>query len=114
MSLRMRSYLNRREKSQAESRDAGKRAKQRAEQSIGKSAKEHSKPVSGVKGCVQACGTPFYLSPELCMGDPYDEKSDCWSLGCLVYELLMLKRPFQVSPTARMVVTDSQPECPTD
>jgi hypothetical protein len=44
-----------------------------------------------------ACGTPFYLSPELCMGDGYDEKSDCWSLGCLVYELMMLHRPFQVT-----------------
>ena len=44
----------------------------------------------------QACGTPYYLSPELCLGQPYDEKSDCWALGCLLYELMTLERPFNV------------------
>jgi NIMA (never in mitosis gene a)-related kinase len=45
---------------------------------------------------VQACGTPYYLSPELCLGQPYDSKSDCWALGCLLYEMMTLKRPFHV------------------
>lgn len=26
-------------------------------------------------------GTPYYLSPEVCEGRPYDDKSDVWSLG---------------------------------
>ena len=46
---------------------------------------------------VQACGTPYYLSPELCLGQPYDSKSDCWALGCLLYEMMTLKRPFHVT-----------------
>lgn len=39
-------------------------------------------------------GTPFYLSPELCQGKPYNAKSDIWSLGCILYELCCLKHAF--------------------
>lgn len=27
-------------------------------------------------------GTPYYLSPEICNGTPYDYKTDVWALGC--------------------------------
>lgn len=40
-------------------------------------------------------GTPYYLSPEVCMGQKYDYKSDTWMLGCILYELCTLKRPFE-------------------
>ena len=40
-------------------------------------------------------GTPYYLSPELCKGEPYNQKTDIWSLGCVLYEMCMLKRPFR-------------------
>ena len=45
-------------------------------------------------GCTQT-GTPYYASPEVWKDNPYDLKSDIWSLGCLCYELLMLKTPFR-------------------
>lgn len=41
-----------------------------------------------------ATGTPYYLSPEVCLGHKYDHKSDMWMLGCILYELCMLRRPF--------------------
>ena len=40
-------------------------------------------------------GTPYYLSPELCEEKPYNNKSDIWSLGCVLYELCTLKHPFE-------------------
>ena len=30
------------------------------------------------------CGSPYYLSPELVQGQPYNDKSDVWSLGCIL------------------------------
>ncbi|XP_046396969.1 serine/threonine-protein kinase Nek8-like [Ischnura elegans] len=39
-------------------------------------------------------GTPNYLSPELCEGKPYGKKSDIWALGCILYELLSLRKAF--------------------
>ncbi|OHT12105.1 hypothetical protein TRFO_03729 [Tritrichomonas foetus] len=39
-------------------------------------------------------GTPFYLSPEICEGKPYNRKSDIWALGCVLYELCCLRKPF--------------------
>jgi serine/threonine protein kinase len=39
-------------------------------------------------------GTPYYISPEVCKGHDYDYKADVWSLGCIIYELCTLRRPF--------------------
>ena len=39
-------------------------------------------------------GTPYYCSPEIWKGQTYDYRSDIWSLGCVTYELSMLKPPF--------------------
>jgi len=42
-------------------------------------------------------GTPLYFSPEICQDKPYNEKTDVWSLGCLLYELCSLSPPFNAS-----------------
>ncbi|KAG5509795.1 hypothetical protein GH5_05664 [Leishmania sp. Ghana 2012 LV757] len=39
-------------------------------------------------------GTPYYLSPELILEQPYDHRSDVWALGVVLYEMLTLKHPF--------------------
>ncbi len=41
-----------------------------------------------------AIGTPYYLSPEICQEKPYNQKSDIWSVGCILYELLTLRHAF--------------------
>jgi len=40
-------------------------------------------------------GTPFYLSPELLRGDVFDGRSDLFSLGCVLHELVTGSRPFR-------------------
>lgn len=39
-------------------------------------------------------GTPYYASPEVWRDQPYDNKSDIWSLGCVLYEMTTLRAPF--------------------
>ncbi|CAD7956838.1 unnamed protein product [Amoebophrya sp. A25] len=39
-------------------------------------------------------GTPYYIPPEICGGREYSFNADVWSLGCLAYELMVLKVPF--------------------
>ena len=49
-------------------------------------------------------GTPYYLSPEICEDRPYGVSSDMWSLGCVLYELCALKRPFEGTSFPSLIV----------
>lgn len=40
-------------------------------------------------------GTPYYASPEVWKDQPYEQKSDIWSLGCVLYEMATLNPPFR-------------------
>ncbi|XP_047226266.1 serine/threonine-protein kinase Nek5-like isoform X5 [Girardinichthys multiradiatus] len=48
-------------------------------------------------------GTPYYLSPEICESRPYNNKTDIWSLGCVLYELCSLRHPFEGSSLRQLV-----------
>ncbi|XP_066239825.1 serine/threonine-protein kinase Nek5 [Saccopteryx leptura] len=53
----------------------------------------------------QTCvGTPYYLSPEICQNKPYNNKTDIWSLGCVLYELCTLKHPFEGNNLHQLVL----------
>lgn len=45
--------------------------------------------------CETQTGTPYYASPEVWKDEPYNVKSDIWSLGCVLYEIISLKPPFR-------------------
>jgi len=42
------------------------------------------------------CGTPQYLAPEVLSDKGYDCTVDWWSLGCVLYELLVGRSPFRI------------------
>ena len=39
-------------------------------------------------------GTILYSCPEIVQSQPYTEKADIWSLGCIIYELMTFSQPF--------------------
>ena len=49
-------------------------------------------------------GTPYYLSPELCQDIPYNDKSDVWALGCILYELCTYKHPFTAKNQGALII----------
>ncbi len=41
-----------------------------------------------------ANGTMPYCSPEVLMNEPYNQKTDVWALGCILFEMLARRRAF--------------------
>lgn len=55
--------------------------------------------IAKVLDCTMACahtqvGTPAYLCPEVIQDRPYGRPADIWALGCILYEMCALERPF--------------------
>ncbi|XP_077981565.1 serine/threonine-protein kinase Nek8-like [Glandiceps talaboti] len=63
-----------------------------------------SKVLSSKSKAYTVVGTPCYISPELCEGKPYNQKSDIWALGCVLYELASLKRAFEAANLPALVL----------
>ncbi|XP_062601424.1 uncharacterized protein LOC134263131 isoform X2 [Saccostrea cucullata] len=58
---------------------------------------------SANKGANTVLGTPYYISPEMCEGKPYNDKSDIWALGCILYEMACLQKTFEGSNLPALV-----------
>ena len=62
-----------------------------------------SRVLKGTKSKAQSIvGTPLYLSPEILQDEPYNQKTDIWALGVLLYEMAALQPPFKESDLRRL------------
>jgi serine/threonine-protein kinase len=55
-------------------------------------------------------GTPAYMSPEQARGHPLDKRTDIWSFGCVLYEMLTGKRVFAAGTASDIIASILQRE----
>jgi len=71
---------------------------------IAKTINEVDRSTRNLTQTGEVFGSPHYMSPEQCLGLMLDEKSDIYSLGCVMFEAMSGKPPFAGSNPIQLVV----------
>ena len=61
-------------------------------------------PVDGAAQFAEGMGSPAFLSPEQLSGELVDERTDIWSLGAVLYELVTGRSAFRAETAAQTLV----------
>ena len=67
---------------------------------------------SKLTGTGQLVGTPGYLSPEVCLGKPVDQRSDIFALGIVLFEMLTGRTPFSDESPLKLMLDVVQSDIP--
>ncbi|HVX41611.1 MAG TPA: protein kinase [Gemmatimonadaceae bacterium] len=73
---------------------------------------DHSRTTSGITEPGFGLGTPAYMSPEQAFGEPLDARSDVYSLGCVLYEMLTGGAPYSGVPLTAMLLQKTTRDVP--
>ena len=57
-------------------------------------AKSFAAEDTGITGTDALLGTPQYMPPEQILGKPIDQRADIYAFGCILYEMIAGKTPF--------------------
>lgn len=71
-------------------------------------AKLYNQPDADLTQDGSSLGTPQYMSPEQCLGEKLDARSDIYSIGITIYELLCGKPPFSSIPATAISIHQVQ------
>ncbi len=61
----------------------------------------------------EVIGSPLYMSPEQCLGYLQDERSDIYSLGCVMYEFVSGKPPFKSKNPTHLIAQHLSSSAPS-
>jgi len=73
----------------------------------------HSMDMTGMTRTGEMIGTPAYMSPEQAKGEKIDARSDLFSLGVIIYEMLVGKLPYEAdTPMGTLIKRTQTPAVP--
>jgi serine/threonine protein kinase/CheY-like chemotaxis protein len=67
---------------------------------------------AGLTGTGAIFGTPYYMSPEQGQGDPVDQRSDIYSLGIVLHEMLTARKPYEGSSAMSVIIQHREAPLP--
>ena len=74
---------------------------------------EHNAPITPLDPVREIVGTPAYMSPEQILGKVLDQRSDLYSFGCVLYQMLVGSPPYQGTNSVQTVYKQLNEEAPS-
>ncbi len=71
---------------------------------IAKVVPSHQTVTSNLTQTGDIFGSPLYMSPEQCQGNVQDSRSDIYSFGCVMYEVLTGEKPFAAANPIKTIL----------